>query len=197
MAAEYHAAIIALPNATIFRPGDTLHIAFIGQQRLKFKTSLTKHKSLHVSIANRQRELIDTILVMNEEAIATMDFPFTNDMRRGYYSIQARMKDYSVLANTYVQLEDYRLPSFSIAFDDSCRTMKREHLKPITGKVLRSNGLPLTGVQVRTNICSDTATTDMNGVFRFSLTDSIVAKHGKHNFLSVTAYATSADGEPS
>lgn len=195
MAAEYHAAIIALPNATIFRPGDTLHIAFIGQQRHKFQTSLMKNKSLHVSISSSQRELIDTILVMNEEAIATMDFPFTNDMRRGYYSIRARMKDYSALADTYVQLEDYRLPSFSIAFDDSCRKMKREHLTPITGKVLRSNGLPLTGVQVRTNICSDTATTDMNGVFRFSLTDSIVAKHGKHNFLSVTAYATSADGE--
>ena len=195
MAAEYHAAIIALPNATIFRPGDTLHIAFIGQQRHKFQTSLMKNKSLHVSISSSQRRIVDTILVMNEEAIATMDFPFTNDMRRGYYSIQAYMKDYSASADTYVQLEDYRLPSFSIAFDDSCRTMKREHLTPITGKVLRSNGLPLTGVQVRTNICSDTATTDMNGVFRFSLTDSIVAKHGKHNFLPVTAYATSADGE--
>lgn len=195
MAAEYHEAIIALPNATIFRPGDTLHIAFIGQQRHKFQTSLTKNKSLHVSIASPQRELIDTILVMNEEAIATMDLPFTNDMRRGYYYVNARLKDRSAGVFTTVQLEDYRLPSFSIAFDDSCRTMKREHLTPITGKVLRSNGLPLTGVQVRTNICSDTATTDMNGVFRFSLTDSIVAKHGKLKFLSVTAYATSADGE--
>ncbi len=130
-----HTDLIALPNATIFRPGDTLHIAFIGQKRHKFQTGLAKNIPLLVSVRGIGWGPKDTTVYLNEEALATMDLPFADDMRRGSYTIIARMKDVpaDVLS---VRLEDYRLPSFSVAFDDSCRTMKRGSLTPVTGKAM-------------------------------------------------------------
>ena len=143
--------LIVLPNATIFRPGDTLHIAFIGQKRHKFRYSLPKNKPVRVYFNGPQWKRTDTTLVLDDDATATLAVPFTDDMRRGVYSIYARMDD-SYAAYVSVRLEDYRLPSFSVAFDDSCRTMARAHLKPVTGKALRSNGTPLAGATVIANV---------------------------------------------
>ena len=197
--------LIALPNATIFRPGDTLHIAFIGQKRHKFRYSLLKNKPVRVYCNGPQWKRTDTTLVLDDDATATLAVPFTDDMRRGVYSIYARMDD-SYAAYVSVRLEDYRLPSFSVAFDDSCRTMAREHLKPVTGKALRSNGTPLAGATVIANVDFgryyhnsprplDTITTDMDGSFRILVPAEMVATYAACDQMFVRASVISGDGE--
>ena len=200
-----HTDLIALPNATIFRPGDTLHIAFIGQKRHKFQTGLAKNIPLLVSVRGIGWGPKDTTVYLNEEALATMDLPFADDMRRGSYTIIARMKDVpaDVLS---VRLEDYRLPSFSVAFDDSCRTMKRGSLTPVTGKAMQSNGTPLVGAKVVANVDFgryyhntprplDTVMTDMDGSFRILVPEEMVATYAVFDQMFVRAFVTSCDGE--
>ena len=197
--------LIVLPNATIFRPGDTLHIAFIGQKRHKFRYSLPKNKPVRVYFNGPQWKRTDTTLVLDDDATATLAVPFTDDMRRGVYSIYARMDD-SYAAYVSVRLEDYRLPSFSVAFDDSCRTMARAHLKPVTGKALRSNGTPLAGATVIANVDFgryyhnsprplDTITTDMDGSFRILVPAEMVATYAVFDQMFVRASVISGDGE--
>ncbi len=194
-----------LPNATVFRPGDTLHLAIIGQQRRKFISSLLRKKSVEVSIFNPQWQKTDTTVVLDEYGKATIDIPFTDEMRRGSYSIDACYSNAG--ANISFRLEDYRLPTFSLAFDDSCRTMKRGKLLPVTGKTLRTNGLPMAGAQVSATYilygssyysqqqALDTITTDEDGTFRFRLPDCLADSLKTHKSLSLNAAATSVDGE--
>lgn len=200
-----HTDLIALPNATIFRPGDTLHIAFIGQKRHKFQTGLAKNIPLLVSVRGIGWGPKDTTVYLNEEALATMDLPFADDMRRGSYTIIARMKDVPA-AFLSVRLEDYRLPSFSVAFDDSCRTMKRGSLTPVTGKAMQSNGTPLVGAKVVANVDFgryyhnsprplDTVMTDMDGSFRILVPEEMVATYAVFDQMFVRAFVTSCDGE--
>lgn len=200
-----HTDLIALPNATIFRPGDTLHIAFIGQKRHKFQTGLAKNIPLLVSVRGIGWGPKDTTVYLNEEALATMDLPFADDMRRGNYTIIARMKDVPVDVLS-VRLEDYRLPSFSVAFDDSCRTMKRGSLTPVTGKAMQSNGTPLVGAKVVANVDFgryyhnsprplDTVMTDMDGSFRILVPEEMVATYAVFDQMFVRAFVTSCDGE--
>lgn len=200
-----HTDLIALPNATIFRPGDTLHIAFIGQKRHKFQTGLAKNIPLLVSVRGIGWGPKDTTVYLNEEALATMDLPFADDMRRGSYTIIARMKDVPA-AVLSVRLEDYRLPSFSVAFDDSCRTMKRGSLTPVTGKAMQSNGTPLVGAKVVANVDFgryyhnsprplDTVMTDMDGSFRILVPEEMVATYAVFDQMFVRAFVTSCDGE--
>ncbi len=199
--------LIALPNAAIFRPGDTLHIAFIGQKRHKFKTGLTQNKSVLVSVSGPQWKKPDTTIVMNDEALATLDLPFTDDMRRGTYFINASFTDFSALSFTSVRLEDYRLPTFSVAFDDSCRVKQRADFTPVTGKAMRSNGTPIVGAKVVANVDFsqnyhhyhpyplDTVTTDTDGSFRIIIPEEMVAHYTVFDQMFVRASVTSADGE--
>ncbi len=201
-----HTDLIALPNATIFRPGDTLHIAFIGQKRHKFRYSLLKNKPVRVYCNGPQwNRRMDTTLVLDDDAMATLAVPFTDDMRRGVYSIYARIDD-SYAAYVSVRLEDYRLPSFSVAFDDSCRTMKRGSLTPVTGKAMQSNGTPLVGAKVVANVDFgryyhnsprplDTVMTDMDGSFRILVPEEMVATYAVFDQMFVRAFVTSCDGE--
>lgn len=194
-----------LPNATIFRPGDTLHIAIIGQQRRKFISSLLREKRVEVSIYNPQWQKTDTIVMLDEYGKATIDIPCTDEMRRGSYSIHACYSN--AYANVYFQLEDYRLPTFSLAFDDSCRTIKRGKLSPVTGKALRTNGLPMAGAQVTATFTLssypyyvppqqlDTITTNLDGSFRFHLPNCLIDSLNVHKFLYINASATSTEGE--
>lgn len=192
-----------LPNATVFRPGDTLHLAIIGQQRRKFISSLLRKKRVEVSIYNPQWQKTNTTVVLDEYGKATIDIPFTDEMRRGSYSIHACYSNAD--ANISFQLEDYRLPTFSLAFDDSCRTMKRGKLAPVTGKALRTNGLPMAGAQISATYILfgsyysqqplDTITTDMDGTFRLRLPDCLADSLKTHKSLYLNAAATSADGE--
>jgi len=199
--------LTALPNATVFRPGDTLHIAFIGQKRHGFRYSLPKNKRVRVSFSGPQWKRADTTLVLDEYATATLAVPFTEDMRRGFYCVFARMDD-SYAASVGVRLEDYRLPSFSVALDDSCSTMQRSKLTPLTGKALRTDGMPLAGARVTATLAFDrygfrshtlypldTVTTAPDGTFRFMLPADLVAARAVHDILFVKAYATSSDGE--
>ena len=194
-----------LPNATVFRPGDTLHLAIIGQQRRKFISSLLRKKSVEVSIYNPQWQKTDTTVVLDEYGEATIEIPFTDEMLRGSYSIDACYSN--AYANMSFRLEDYRLPTFSLAFDDSCRTMKRGKLAPVTGKTLRTNGLPMAGAHVSATYilygsfyysqqqALDTITTDEDGTFRFRLPDCLADSLKTHTSLYINASATSADGE--
>lgn len=194
-----------LPNATVFRPGDTLHLAIIGQQRRKFISSLLREKRVEVSIYNPQWQKTDTIVMLDEYGKATIDIPCTDEMRRGSYSIHACYSN--AYANVYFQLEDYRLPTFSVAFDDSCRTIKRGKLSPVTGKALRTNGLPMEGAQVTATFTLssypyyvppqqlDTITTNLDGSFRFHLPNCLIDSLNVHKFLYINASATSTEGE--
>lgn len=199
--------LIALPNATIFRPGDTLHVAFVGNQRNKFRNGLLKNLPLNVYFRGTQQDKnIDTTLVLNEDGYAILDVPFTDDMRRGVYAVEARTKDFSVFVHTSVWLEDYRLPTFSLAFDDSCRSMTRQQLTPVTGRAIRTNGTPLAGAQVVASVDFgryyhnsprplDTVTTDTNGSFRIFVSEEMVATYAVFDQMLVRASVTSADGE--
>lgn len=196
-----------LPNATIFRPGDTLKLAIVAQKRHKYKTSLLVNTPVKISLNNARYGSKDTILTLDDYASAVFAFPFTDDMSRGQYFIRAEVleKKGKHIDRAYcnVRFEDYRLPSFNLTFDDSCRTMSKEHIKPITGKVIRSNGMPMVGASVAATLIlypsytnhTLKALTDDKGLFRLIVPDSLHAHFQDCNHFLVRASVTSPDGE--
>ena len=196
-----------LPNATIFRPNDTLKLAIVAQKRHKYKTSLLVNTPVKISLNNARYGSKDTILTLGNYASAVLAFPFTDDMSRGQYFIRAdvlgKKGKHINLAYCSVHFEDYRLPSFNLTFDDSCHTMSKERIKPITGKVIRSNGMPMVGASVAATLIlypsyanhTLKALSDDKGFFRLIVPDSLHAHFRDCNHFLVRASVTSPDGE--
>ena len=199
-----------LPNATIFRPGDTLRLAIVGNGRVRYQSTLITNASLWVRVSNYSGYSLDTMLTLDEDGTANFSLPFTGDMKRGAYNLTVLRNDWKIgkiAASGYcsVTLEDYRLPTFSVAIDDSCRVMQRDRLQPITGKAMRTNGLPLSGAEVLTTIRMwdkgyqvsylDTTLTDQAGVFRVQLSDRAAERAQKCDMLFITSTVTAPDGE--
>lgn len=192
-----------LPNATVFRPGDTLKLTIIGNRYTPHKASLLKNKSISVCIRGAKL-CLDTVVTLDNYGATTLSFPFTEDMRRGGYNIVAYMRNRAA-GFCYVMLEDYRLPSFSLAFDDSCRTMNCTKLTPITGKAIRTNGMPVVGATVTADVITsypdnwrhrlNKVTTDRNGTFRFTFSDDFSPTLCECRSMRVEARVTSSDGE--
>ena len=200
-----------LPNATIFRPGDTLKISIVGHKRYKYQAALFEKSSVYVSVMrNYQEHIKDTVIAMDDYASVSLSVPLTDDMRRGNYFIRARLvgskkSRLDASASCYVRLEDYRLPTFNLTFEDSCRKMNRDKLSPIVGKAFRTNGMPMIGAIVsakvvfgrpkKTTCVLDTVMTDSEGRFSFSLTEE-AKRHIKDNYsMSVSASLIAPDGE--
>ena len=199
-----------LPNATVFRPGDTLKLTIIGHERSKYKSYLSGNTKVSVWIYHPGGERKDTTLVLDNNAKATLSLPFADEMRRGMYSIRVLSGNRRHLfTNTdeycTVRLEDYRLPSFCILFDDSCRHMRKDRLVPLSGKVIRTNGTPVQGAPVAVTIRlmypsyhhfpADTVRTDKDGRFRFVLPDTLSALIQDVNAMIAGAELTAPDGE--
>lgn len=199
--------LLILPNASIFRPGDTLRLAFIGVEKQKYETKILKNADIKVRISSYQGYKMDTVLHLNDEGTTSFALPFTDDMKRGNYYIHAKNEKQNESGYCSVELEDYRLPTFSLAFDDSCRSMPLRHLQPITGKAVRTNGLPLSGLTVETNIScyvngkyigyEDTTLTDQNGCFRVQIPKRL-QEHAQTKYihsLKIFSSITTPDGD--
>jgi len=196
-----------LTNATIFRPGDTLQLTVIGTRRNKYQPALLGSRKITLTMHGNDY-LLDTMLRLDEDASASLSIPLTDDMRRGFYSLFAELnsttkKSFHAYGYAYIRLENYRLPTFSLCFDDSCATMQRDRLTPVTGKAVRTNGLPMAGASVTAEVrCHDSykhyildsINTDNDGVFRFTLPDEIKDDPDNRR-LSVKASLTAPDGE--
>ena len=208
---KVEANVSILPNATIFRPGDTLKISIVGHKRYKYQAALFEKSSVYVSVMRNSKEHIkDTVIAMDDYASVSLSVPLTDDMRRGNYFIRARLvgpKKSRLDASTSctVRLEDYRLPTFNLSFENSCCKMNRDKLSPIVGKAFRTNGMPMIGAVVsakvvfwhpKKTICVlDTVMTDSEGRFSFSLTEEAKRHIKDNNSMSVTASLIAPDGE--
>lgn len=207
------AALCMLPNSTLFRPGDTLHMTLVANKRHKFQTALLKNIPISVEIYGRDFKK-DTTLQLDGHGSATFDLPFMEDMHRGYYSVFARSPKRKrngnyVYGYTSIRLEDYRMPTFSVLFDDSCRTIDRDKKTAVTGRVVRANGVPMAATHIKATVrplgtslysglysFSD-IDTDADGVFRLAWSELKEAEkifkecHG----MRINASVTAPDGE--
>lgn len=195
-----------IPNATIFRPGDTLKLTVIGYQCHKFQSSLLKNTDITITYELPREGELDTVLTLDDYGMATLVVPFTDDMSRGwcYFTASVKYKRDEYFSSCSVRLEDYRFPSVNLMFDDSCKTMSRDKLTQITGKAMCSNGLPIVNTTVTTKVtlirpsyytCNLTARTDNEGVFRLVLPDSLISTLPGYRMMNVSATLTTPDGE--
>ena len=202
--------LVLLPNATVFRPGDTLKLTAVAQTRHRYQITPPKNSTISLTVMGQGTTVLDTTLLPDEDGAVSLVLPFTDDLRRGTYTVQAVhyvIKGKKKTARSYdycrVRLEDYRLPTFSVALDDSCREMIREQLKPVTGCAIRTNGLPMADAKVTARVTRHApyyasltlppAVTDAEGRFRFLLPDTLARKdcYGLDFKVSLTA----PDGE--
>lgn len=195
-----------IPNATIFRPGDTLKLTVIGYQRHKYQSSLLKNTDVTITYDFPREEEKDTVLTLDDYGMATLVVPFTDDMARGwcYFTASVKYKRDEYSSSCSVRLEDYRFPSVNLMFDDSYKTKNRDDLSQITGKAMLSNGLPIVNTTVTARVtlirptyyvCNLTARTDNEGVFRLVLPDSLVSNLPDYRMMTVNATLTTPDGE--
>lgn len=202
--------LVLLPNATIFRPGDEMQLTVIAQKRHLYATSLLQNTGITVQIYDPRRNKQELTLTLDEDGTAHCSLPLTDEMPRGTYeivvfsNINAFFFDRAYL---HFRLEDYRLPTFSLTVDDSCRIMSRDRLRPVTGKAIRTNGMPIAGATVSLEavmprhdddsfeLMTREELTGPDGRFSIALSNRMQAHLTRTGQLTVTASLTAADGE--
>ncbi|MCQ2334468.1 MAG: hypothetical protein MJZ89_01370 [Paludibacteraceae bacterium] len=229
-AQQPYSSLVINTNAAIFRPGDTLSCTIIGSDCYRLDNHLLAGKTVQVNVvfSALYQKIWSEELVLDSMAAATFSFPFTNDMRLGGYKINAVLKkekndpsaepDFlffpSHSANAYVQLEDYRLPTFILSFDTDNQQLIHNKSRLIGGSAMRMTGLPISADTVSVSLTSqcrqgntwsefsfDTiAPIDADGHFSLPLPadwcDSLYADTISHLYgIHLTATLTTREGE--
>lgn len=200
-----------VPNAVIFRPGDTLRLTMIGSQQPMKGGRLLAGESVKISMRSSSdwKYLFrDSVLMLDSYGRAQLDLPLTDDMRRGTYSIFAhsQSKHHNVSRVFTFSLEDYRLPTFVVALDEQNKRLFSDSLTTLTGQAMRTNGEPMSGQDINLTLLAswnegnvkelDTVVvTDQTGAFRLDMPASVLQKTADSNGLLVAMHVRAADGE--
>ena len=183
------------PSSPIYRAGDTAQISMVLMHVQPSGRKVMADRKLKVSINEPNwKALLDTTLVTDEDGVATISLPFSDDMRRGTYRLNAVFSDkaikLSAYGNAHIDLADYRMPTAELHLEKPvCDSLVHIH-----GTVLRTTGLPVPNLQIEGEVngyASDTFTiqTDAEGRFAYTLSrtksDSVL-----HHWATVRVSAT-------
>lgn len=197
-----HRSLDIFPNATIFRPGDTLRLTAISsvydQDERHVNDSIKIKWSLKES--SRWKTLKDSSLYTDCFGAASLEIPITKDMRLGEYTLCLNAKNrYSTF---FFKVEEYRLPTFSLRLhQENMKLQLSDSAMCVRGTAMYMSGLPMSGQRVTATITAGQdflnpdCVTDMDGTFRLTIPDSVRAKLKKDDVLTVGVEMTNADGE--
>ena len=81
--------LVLLPNATVFRPGDTLKLTAVAQTRHCYQITPAKNSTISLTVMRQGTTVLDTTLLPDEDGAVSLVLPFTDDLRRGTYTVLA------------------------------------------------------------------------------------------------------------
>lgn len=198
-------------DRSLYRPGQVVHFKAIASRTAHNKTTVVTSKPLEFVLRDaNHREISKQTLKSNEFGSVAGEFVLPQGLLTGTFSIE------SANGKSYFKVEEYKRPTFEVAFDKVEQTYKFGEELTLRGKAENFSGIKLQDATVRYNIvrqqmwwrfwgnnsseqfAEGTVMTDENGTFEIKFTpqkpdsDSFV----KQIFsFAVEAVVTDSNGE--
>ena len=137
-----HTEIIT--DRSIYRPGQTIHVAFIRYYVNQEKKVKTIQRTSDAQLTQQYGRCIEhTVIKTDEFGVAHYDFVIPNEIETGRYSIICE-KDQKT-----IQIEEYKRPTFEVKLDDYTKPYKVGDTIAINGKATSYAGMPISGAEVK------------------------------------------------
>lgn len=209
-------SITTLTDLAIYRPGDTIQTVSIVALNKDNKLSAAQGKNISVKLFDTNYQEVDKQMVTTDNsgrAIASLKIP--TDRLTGSYMIRTEVNSAENqkegTSTTYVEVADYKAPSFRVSLDQPEIT---EDTLELSGIVTTYSGMPLSDniVEIkiefneswwwrRTDLPLPThfmtkVSTGKDGIFKLKLgISSLLDKGYTDGYFNVTATCTSDAGE--
>lgn len=147
-----------LSDRTHFRPGQTVYIKGIGYwQEPNDSVYAVKEEEFEVTLKNPKGQTIETKKVRsNEFGSFDTEFVLPTDGLNGMYSIEASTKkDTRRGASLYIQVEEYKLPTFEVTFDKVTEAYAIGDTVTLTGRAVTYSGVPVADSKVSYRVRKD------------------------------------------
>ena len=132
----------------IYRPGQTVHVAFIAFKEFNHQDSKVKaNEKFSIDLKDANHETIATHEVVTDEyGSASTDFVLPLNRLTGQYSVSTHR------ATTYFSVEEYKQPTFQILFDDVNDKYSVDDSVTVKGKAIAYTGLPIQEAKVAVKV---------------------------------------------
>lgn len=197
----------------LYRPGQTVRVAVIAYNRTQaVETKALKGHKVKLVLRNPRFQILqEKEAVTDEFGTATADFTLPAHTLTGYFTIGAGNKQVAF------QVEEYKRPTFYVAFDEVKTAYERGDTVTLTGRAMTYAGMPVQTGKVRYTVqrkptswwrmsqlydgnrilVSGELQTDAQGVFKIrvpmELPDNVHEK-GIRGFYHIETHATVTDG---
>ena len=205
----------------VYRPGETIQWAAIVYDMNNNGRKTLADAPLRLTFKDTNWEPIDTVDAATDAyGRAEGTFTVPKDRMNGQFSIQVTKRDGSSLATHYINVSEYKTPTFEVTFPDARRSYVNKQPVKVTGQAMTYSGMPLANTEVRLSLienewswwwwrtgkqdgdhlCDTTVTTDAQGRFTFEFEPELFeenqSKYGwsRYNY-EVAATVTDGAGE--
>lgn len=135
-----------LTDRSIYRPGQTMHIAVVCYSMAADKRMQTLRKTIHLNIINAKWDtLLEKTLKTDDYGVAHLDFTIPEDCPTG----QLQIKDFFGGYKHTVRVEQYKRPTFEVMLNPYGSAYKAEETIEVTGKAMSYAGVAIAGGKVK------------------------------------------------
>lgn len=131
----------------LYRPGQTVHVAVVTYQNREYEDlAIEPNKNLHLVLRDANGKNVGEQSVTTDEfGMASVEFQLPTSGLTGHFTIRS---DYGNRATAYIQVEEYKRPTFEIVFDDINEQYTSGDTVIVRGTARSYAGVPVQDAQV-------------------------------------------------
>ena len=135
-------------DRSIYRPGQTLHVAAVAYRRYeKTKHTTSAYKTVTIRLQDANYQLVSEKTVTTDSfGTAAVDFTLPASGLTGNFTIKARA---DVEGSTTIRVEEYKRPTFQIEFSDYKEQYAHGDTISVEGFAKTYAGMPVQGAKVK------------------------------------------------
>ena len=140
-----------LTDRSIYRPGQTIHIACICYEhdaQYRLHTIKTESK-LTLKKAYEDKAILNVSIATDEFGVGSYDFKIPEDIKTGEYCIRCNDNWDSSID---IRIEEYKRPTFEVTFDEVKESFKVGDTVKVTGKAMGYSGIAVSNSTVNYSI---------------------------------------------
>lgn len=184
-----------ITDRSVYRPGQTVHVAAIAFYKKKNKKDVLRHLPLAFTLYNDDGDDVDTIVANTDDyGTATADFKIPKHVLPGSWMINVSSdidgednkvlesidKNFEINSNVDVRVEEYKRPTFYVSIEKPSEGYQPGDTLNLKGKAVSYAGVPINNAKVVLSVRltdwfydnikhgelqDDTITTDNKGEF--------------------------------
>lgn len=153
---DFSVKVKMFTDLAIYRPGETVNFAGILYRTGYDSRTVVPGEQVRVIFSDTNRKGIDTTIVRADEyGRFEGKFVVPTDRMNGTFRMNASLyqdKDIVYLGNQYVEVSEYKTPTFFVNFDAARFSFTRRQPVTIKGKVETYSGMPLANTEVKLSL---------------------------------------------